>query len=272
MARPHRHPALLLNTPAIELWPAALCRAKAASIARRLAASRVVLRRKRDGRLLAAVGPDGLHPLLPALWREPGLEAAMATLAALTERDPTASPLLRGSLPLGELQADNAAIGLPEDYARSSGLPIHPEPRLLHAAGRDRGLRTLWLLAPVARAWQAMVAAARREAVALEAISGYRSHAHQRGIVERKLARGLPLAEVLRVNAAPGHSEHHSGRAIDIATPGEPAAEESFAATPAFAWLQARAGDFGFRLSYPQDNPHGITYEPWHWCWQPPTG
>jgi len=272
MARPHRHPALLLNTPEIELWPATLCRAGVTATARRLALSRVVLRRKRDGRLLAAAGPDGLHPLLPELWREPGLEAAVAALDALAARDPAASPLLRGTLPLAGVQTDNAAIGLPDDYARSSGLPIHPEPRLLHAAGRDRWQRVLWLLAPTARAWQAMVAAARREAVALEALSGYRSHAHQRGIVERKLARGLPLAAVLRVNAAPGHSEHHSGRAIDIGTPGEPAAEESFAATPAFAWLQAHADDFGFRLSYPRGNPHGIAYEPWHWCWHPPAG
>ena len=20
-------------------------------------------------------------------------------------------------------------------------------------------------------------------------------------------------------------------------------------------------------MSYPRDNPHGIVYEPWHWCW-----
>ena len=30
---------------------------------------------------------------------------------------------------------------------------------------------------------------------------------------------------------------------------------------------QARAGDFGFALSYPRGNRHGIAYEPWHWCW-----
>lgn len=272
MARPYRHPALLLNTPEIELWPATHCRAKASATARVIAASWVVLRRKRDGQLLAGVGPRGLLALQPALWREPGLEAAMAAFDALAAREPAASPLLRGSLPISDVAASNAALGLPADYAQASGLPLHPEPRLLHAAGRDRGRRVLWLLAPVARAWQAMQVAAHREAVRLEALSGYRSHAHQRGIVERKLARGLPLAAVLRVNAAPGHSEHHSGRAIDLGTPGEPPAEESFAATPAFAWLQAHAGDFGFRLSYPQGNPHGIAYEPWHWCWHPPAG
>ena len=29
-----------------------------------------------------------------------------------------------------------------------------------------------------------------------------------------------------------------------------------------------RPGEFGFHLSYPRDNPHGIAYEPWHWCWR----
>ena len=48
-------------------------------------------------------------------------------------------------------------------------------------------------------------------------------------------------------------------------TPDEPPAEESFETTPAFAWLQANAGGYGFAMSYPRDNPHGIVYEPWHW-------
>jgi len=108
-----------------------------------------------------------------------------------------------------------------------------------------------------------------RDGVLLEAISGYRSHDYQLGIFERKLARGLSLEQILAVNAAPGYSEHHGGLALDIGTPGEPPAEESFEATPAFAWLHRRAGEFGFRLSYPRGNRHGIVYEPWHWCWHP---
>jgi D-alanyl-D-alanine carboxypeptidase len=26
------------------------------------------------------------------------------------------------------------------------------------------------------------------------------------------------------------------------------------------------ADRFGFRLSYPYGNPHGMAYEPWHWA------
>ena len=28
----------------------------------------------------------------------------------------------------------------------------------------------------------------------------------------------------------------------------------------------AGRGDFGVAMSSPRDNPHGIVYEPWHWC------
>jgi len=262
--------SLLVNTPAIEIWPAALCRAKAGTAARQIALAERVLRRKRDGRFLAAFGTRGLQPLLPALWHEPGLEAALTAFALLDARCPEAGAA--GELPGDPVHADNALMGLPEDYAESSGLPFHAEPRLLRFAGHDRWRRVLWLLTPAARAWNAMRNAALRDGIVLEAISGYRSHDYQRGIFERKFARGLTLDEVLRVNAAPGHSEHHSGRAIDLGTPGEPPAETSFEATPAFAWLQARAGDFGFALSYPRGNPHGIDYEPWHWCWHPRRG
>ena len=52
-------PQTLLNTPDIELWPAHLVRARANAQARVLARADVVLRRKRDGRFLAASTRDG---------------------------------------------------------------------------------------------------------------------------------------------------------------------------------------------------------------------
>jgi D-alanyl-D-alanine carboxypeptidase len=254
----HR-PDILINAPLHEWWPAWLLRPRRSDHARRFARAARVLRRKQDGRFLAVLDADGLHPLLPP-HREDGLEAALAAL----RQGPVA-----GHLPLDDVHALHARLGLAPDYAETSGLPEQAEPRSLQLAGRDRYGRPLWLLAPTARAWRAMRAAALRDGVALDAISGYRSHAYQQGIFERKFARGLSLADVLRVNAAPGHSEHHSGRALDIGTPGEPPAEESFEHTAAFAWLRGNAGRFGFQLSYPRDNPHGIVYEPWHWCWHP---
>jgi D-alanyl-D-alanine carboxypeptidase len=182
-------------------------------------------------------------------------------LAANASGDP-------GVRPLDGLRERLLALGLDETYGERTKLDLIAEPTTLAYAGTDRYRRPLWLLDPAARAWSRMRSAALVEGIALHAISGYRSHDYQLGIFERKCARGLQVEEILKVNAAPGYSEHHSGRALDIGTPDEPPAEESFESTSAFAWLQQRAAEFGFVLSYPRDNPHGIVHEPWHWCWQ----
>ncbi|WP_369933722.1 M15 family metallopeptidase [Xanthomonas tesorieronis] len=258
-------PALLLNTECIELLPASLLRARSNVDARLLAQATWLLRRKHDGRYLAVASARGLHALLPRLMHEPGIDAALDRLDALPLRRHSDDA---GVLPLSALHERLAGLGLDaEDYARSTGLALQAEPATLHAAGRDRYRRPLWLSAGAARAWPALQRAAARDGVVLEAISGYRSHDYQLGIFARKFARGQSLQQILQVNAAPGYSEHHSGDALDIGTPGEPPAEESFERTAAFAWLRAHAADFGYRMSYPRDNPHGIVYEPWHWRW-----
>lgn len=264
-----RYPALLINTADIELWPGGLLRARSNADARALARARWVLRRKRDGQYLAAATAHGLLPLVPHLMREPGIEEALDALdLALhgSQRAHAADALL----PLSGLQHRLEQLGIDAArYEQDTALALEAEPSRLALAGVDRYRRPLWLQQGAARAWQRMQQQAAREGVVLEAISGYRSHDYQLGIFARKRARGLDVDAILQVNAAPGYSEHHSGRALDISSPGEPPAEESFEATAAFAWLVAHAGSHGFRLSYPRDNPHGIVYEPWHWCWQP---
>jgi len=257
---------LLLNTPAIEIWPGGLLHARSNHDARLLARATQVLRRKRDGRYLAAVVPGGLVAMLPNAQREPGFETARITLEQA--RRPQRVGIERiGELPLSHLRERLDALGLDDGYGARAGLPLVPEPTRLSLAGFDRYRRPLWLLPQAARAWAHLRVAALRDDVVLDAISGYRSHDYQLGIFERKLARGQSVDEILTVNAAPGYSEHHSGRALDIGTPDEPPAEESFERTPAFDWLRRNAAAYGFTMSYPRDNPHGIVYEPWHWCW-----
>jgi zinc D-Ala-D-Ala carboxypeptidase len=254
---------ILLNTPQIEAWPAWLLRARSNRDARCLARARWVLRRKRDGRYLAAELPEGWMALDSHWAREPGIDAALdatdAPLPHIGERRPA-------TLPLHRLRDHLHHLGLDaDDYGARSGLALEPEPVWLAFAGFDRYRRPLWLHPIAASAWLGMRAAAYADGIVLEAISGYRSHDYQLGIFKRKRARGQSIAQILTVNAAPGYSEHHSGMALDIGAPGEPPAEESFEHTTAFAWLQAHAHEHGARLSYPRDNPHGIVYEPWHW-------
>ncbi|MEO6155555.1 MAG: M15 family metallopeptidase [Thermomonas sp.] len=270
MSRPPPLPlkTLLVNTPAIEVWPATLLRARSNRDARALSRARHVLRRKRDGTYLAADLDVGLLPLIPNLQREPGLDAALDALDAFAGHARFGLESV-GELKLHGLHERLDALGLDEHaYSQHSDLGIIGEPDWLAFAGFDRYRRALWLRFDAARAWLHLREAALRDDVVLEAISGYRSHDYQLGIFERKLARGSTIDEILTVNAAPGFSEHHSGLALDIGAPDQPAAEESFERTAAFGWLQANAGHHGFVMSYPRDNPHGIVYEPWHWCYR----
>lgn len=159
-------------------------------------------------------------------------------------------------------------LGVPSGYARERGLRIQPEPARLECIGRDIHDRAQWLAPRAARAFLRMRDAAAADGIALQVVSAFRSADHQLGILRRKLERGIAMDAILSVSAAPGYSEHHTGRAVDITTPGFAALEKEFDASPAFAWLERNARRFGFRLSFPRDNPHGIAYEPWHWCWR----
>ncbi len=158
-------------------------------------------------------------------------------------------------------------LGVPAAYGRLRKLRLVTEPRRLDCIGLDVYGRPQWMTPPAAAALGRMRRAAAGEGLELQLVSAFRSAEYQLGILRRKLERGLSVAEILAVSAAPGYSEHHSGRAVDLACPGYAVLEEEFARSPAFTWLQANAGRFGFRISYPRGNPHGITWEPWHWCW-----
>ncbi len=278
------HSLQLINTPQLDAIPAQLLRARRSADARLLANADWLLRRKADGRFLAALDQRGaqarLHPLesvsisdayeLPIVlarlgWQAPS-SAAIARPFSLRRARP-AAVTHASALPLDAVRAGLQRLGVDTDYGQRHALELVAEPAALRYAGCDRYNRPLWLHRDTAEAWMRMREVARLNGIVIEAISGFRSHAYQLGIFHRKLARGQTIEQILHVNAAPGYSEHHGGCALDIGAPGEAAAEESFESTPAFAWLQQYAAGFGFHLSYPRENPHGITYEPWHWCW-----
>lgn len=154
---------------------------------------------------------------------------------------------------------------IPVSYPVQCSMPLQQECPGLVQAEPDVFGREAWLEAQTCAAWQAMRAAAELAGVTLQLVSAYRSYEYQKQLFLRKLARGDQIGEILKVNAAPGFSEHHSGRAVDLGSPGFPHLEEDFEASPAFAWLQQHATRFGFRLSFPRNNPYGVLYEPWHW-------
>ena len=160
-----------------------------------------------------------------------------------------------------------SSFGIPADYGQIHKLPLQTEACRLKSIGCDIYKREQEMLPEAADAWLAMCDEASHHGIELQPVSAFRSVEYQSGILRRKLDKGLKLNNILEVSAAPGYSEHHSGRALDITTPGYAVLEEEFEHSPAFKWLCEYASDFGFSLSFPRDNPHSVVYEPWHWAW-----
>lgn len=258
-------PCLLVNGATLDLVPSRVMQARTIHVLRLLRTSDWVLRRKSDGRFFAVVRSAGNH--MRWRWLVRSEVSARRVEAEMLARQARSSAQTFAHLPRYSAM-DVFDREIDASYAQRTGLKRIAEPPVLAFGGFDRYHRPLWLEASAAQAWNSLRAAALRDDVVLEAISGFRSRAYQVGIFRRKQARGQSMEEILAVNAAPGFSEHHSGRALDVGTPGEPPAEESFELTPAFAWLAENAARFCFVMSYPRDNPHAITYEPWHWMWR----
>lgn len=155
-----------------------------------------------------------------------------------------------------ERETDNILGHLPYEEAPLSELePITPDGRIK-------------LRAAAAKKFKAMSAAAQADGVRLVPISGFRSIQDQQHLFfDIKAQRGQVTAKRAEVSAPPGYSEHHTGYAIDIGDARTPATNlsPSFEKTAAFKWLEKNAAYYSFELSFPRDNPQGISYEPWHW-------
>ena len=159
----------------------------------------------------------------------------------------------------------NARLGVPADYGCRHRLRLQAEPAELASIGQDVFDREQFMRPKAASALLRMIRQAAAEDIVIQAVSAFRSVEYQCTLLQNKLDKGQSITEILRVSAAPGYSEHHSGRAVDLTTPGFKPLEEEFARSEAFTWLSQHAADFGFRMSYPPDNRHGVAYEPWHW-------
>ncbi|EQD43669.1 D-alanyl-D-alanine carboxypeptidase [mine drainage metagenome] len=162
----------------------------------------------------------------------------------------------------------HAALGIPPGYAATRRLAVQLPPPFWVETGLDRGGRPIWLDAAASRAFRQLSEAAQQDGIPILVISAYRSIHHQARLIRRQLERGVALDTVLGRIAPPGYSEHHTGRALDLSTTDEvEPLTESFEETVLFDWLTRCADRFGFRLSYPRNNPLGFIYEPWHWAY-----
>ena len=110
-----------------------------------------------------------------------------------------------------------------------------------------------------AEAFAALSQAAAADGIRIVGISGYRTYAYQQRLYEN-LKNAVGKAGKA-VSAAPGHSQHQTGLAMDFNS-----LEQDFDETPEGLWLKAHAADFGWSLSYPEEYEEltGYDYEPWH--------
>ena len=160
---------------------------------------------------------------------------------------------------------DFTELGIPADYGSDPYRPRYTEADALVEVEPNVIGRMQHLAVETAQDWIAMKQAALADEISLLIVSGFRSIRHQADLLRRKLAAGQDIETILSVSAAPGYSQHHTGRTIDIATPGCRPLTIDFEATPAFDWLRSNAAEFGFRMPYGRGNRFGFSYEPWHW-------
>ena len=160
----------------------------------------------------------------------------------------------------------HAELGIPADYGADGSLPYYAEASELVDVGPNLIGRMQQLTPAAARCWSEMVSAARDDGLVLMVVSAYRSFDYQASLIQKKLDAGQAISDILTVNAAPGYSQHHTGTAVDIASPGTRPLTEDFENSEAFSWLTTSAARFGFAMTYPRNNKYGFVFEPWHWA------
>jgi D-alanyl-D-alanine carboxypeptidase len=119
----------------------------------------------------------------------------------------------------------------------------------------------LMLRQAAAAALEEMAAAARADGITLTAGSTYRSYDYQVEVYNRNVREsGQETAD--RESARPGYSQHQTGLVVDFAP-----IDDTFAATPAGAWVRENAGRFGWSISFPDgyESATGYRWESWHY-------
>lgn len=111
-----------------------------------------------------------------------------------------------------------------------------------------------------------MIKDARNQGFQLIIISGFRSYLKQMRLFNMYVRRdGLEKAKTY--SAEPGYSEHQTGLAFDVASPGlDESIKEQFQFTKESKWLQDNAHFYGFIIRYPKgkEDITEFMYEPWH--------
>lgn len=163
------------------------------------------------------------------------------------------------------IEALHRELNIPSDYVSRWGLKVQPEAPVVMVADRSPDGEEILLTPDATKRWRSIKAAAQQDGIHLHLESGFRSVDDQADLIRSQLRLGETIGDLLTWIAAPGHSEHHTGRALDIGSEDCYPVDVTFKSTDAYRWLQNHKDVFDISLSYPQDNPNKIIFEPWHW-------
>jgi len=127
---------------------------------------------------------------------------------------------------------------------------------------QDGALLSRIIMTPLDEMMDAFISATGVRTV--EIISAFRTLDHQQRILNNYISR-MGRREALRWAALPGHSEHHTGLALDfgILSGG---VRSTFTGTDSTSWFRRNSHKFGFILRFPPNKIHitQTAHEPWH--------
>ncbi len=176
-----------------------------------------------------------------------------------------------------DLRAREVGVNIPyRGFSQGQTTLIRLDGQKIRIHGEVKELPPQFLSPAVYEAYKSMMSAMEHDiGKRLYVESAYRSSAHQLYLFIFYLSNhAYSIRETAKWVALPGYSEHGDPKrlAIDFINAeginGEKNVTE-FEALPENVWLLKNASRFGFVLSYPKNAPVGITYEPWHWRYQP---
>lgn len=206
-----------------------------------------------------SLGSEKASPLRPGLFWLSLLLIALSAAALATLLGPLRS---RVAPPVPGLQAQLS------DDGRLLGHFPYPEAPLSQLVMVAPGME---LRAEAAKSFLAMKQAAEAEGVSLSLLSAFRSKDEQQQLFFAvKAERNQTALDRAKVSAPPGFSEHSTGYAVDLGDSRLPQTNLSydFMQTKAYRWLVNNAARYQFVLSFPQGNPQGVSFEPWHWRYE----
>ena len=148
----------------------------------------------------------------------------------------------------------NKNYKLDENY-----IPSDLEKLNLEFSCKDKYLRKV-----AKKYFEKMASDAKKKGFNIIAVSTYRSFKYQEKLYNNYVKeKGIHYSDM--ASARPGHSEHQTGLAIDIADLSLD--YNNFEATKEFNWIKNNAHKYGFILRYPKAKFHitGFKYEPWHY-------